>query len=150
MNWTAEHSRETYAIEHWGDGYFDINDSGRVVVFPNKDAKSGSVDLGGVIESAQQEGLSLPVLIRFTDILHHRIKILTEAFDNACTEYGYEGRYTPVYPIKVNQQRGVVEGIIRNGGRCGRQIRSHRQGGALLPPYRAQPDRRWRLSAEFC
>jgi len=116
MNWTAEHSRETYAIEHWGDGYFDINDSGRVVVFPNKDAKSGSVDLGGVIESAQQEGLSLPVLIRFTDILHHRIKILTEAFDNACTEYGYEGRYTPVYPIKVNQQRGVVEGIIRNGG----------------------------------
>ena len=115
MNWSLEQSRETYAIEHWGDGYFDIDERGRVVVYPSQHRSQGKVDLFEVAASVKQEGLSLPVLVRFTDILRDRIRLLTEAFEKARSEYDYQGHYTPVYPIKVNQQRGVVEGLIRNG-----------------------------------
>ena len=115
MNWSSEQSREIYAIEHWGDGYFDINREGRVIVHPRKDSGLEGLELCDVVRKVHQEGLSLPVLLRFNDILHHRIQILSEAFQEAILEYGYGGRYTPVYPIKVNQQRGVVQGIIQNG-----------------------------------
>ena len=115
MNWTPELSRETYAIEHWGDGYFDIDERGRAVVYPGHDRTLGKVDLFEVAASVRQEGLSLPVLVRFTDILRDRIRLLSEAFAKARTEHAYQGLYTPVYPIKVNQERGVVEGIVRNG-----------------------------------
>lgn len=115
MNWSPAQSRETYAIEHWGEGYFDINGQGHVVVYPNKDPETGAVDLFDVADAVRREGLSLPVLVRFTDILGDRVRLLREAFDRARADLDYDGVYTPVYPIKVNQQRGVVEGILRNG-----------------------------------
>ncbi len=113
--WSPQQSRDIYAIEHWGEGYFGINDQGHVAAHPGGEPRLGAVDLIELIESVRQEGLSLPVLVRFTDILRDRIGQLGGAFDAARQEYGYQGRYTPVYPIKVNQQRGVVDGILRNG-----------------------------------
>jgi len=113
--WNTDLSREIYAIEHWSEGYFDIHPGGHVVVHPARDPDKGAVDIVEVVRSVRQEGLSLPILVRFTDILRHRITCLTEAFDKAQTDMEYQGRYTPVYPIKVNQQRAVVDGILHNG-----------------------------------
>jgi arginine decarboxylase len=115
MTWTLQHARETYAIEHWGGGYFDINSDGHVVVHPAGSAAGGCIDLVGIIATLHQEGLGLPVLLRFTDILGDRVRLLREAFDAARTDLAYPGYYTPVYPIKVNQQGSVVEGLLRQG-----------------------------------
>jgi arginine decarboxylase len=115
MNWSLEQARETFGIDYWGEGYFAVNGRGRVAARPNKDPAAGEVDLYEVAAAVRREGLSLPVLVRFTGILGDRVRLLREAFDQARAEHGYAGIYTPVYPIKVNQQRGVVEGILRNG-----------------------------------
>jgi arginine decarboxylase len=119
MNWTLQQARDTYAIEHWGEGYFDINDQGHVVAYPNKDPEQGTIDLIDVATTIHQEGLSLPVLVRFTDILGDRMRLLRRAFDQARSELNYHGDYTPVYPIKVNQQRSVIEAILKKGRRYG-------------------------------
>ena len=113
--WDLQSARETYAIEHWGDGYFDINERGHVAAYPKRDARLGEVDLHEVAAKIRQEGLSLPVLVRFTDILRNRVLLLHQGFDAAIEEMGYAGAYTPVYPIKVNQQRAVIEGILDSG-----------------------------------
>lgn len=115
MSWTPRQAKETYGIEHWGDGYFDIGAAGRAVVHPARDPAAGTVDLCEVAQALQAQGLPLPVLIRFTDILRDRARRLKQAFDQACADYGYRGGYTPVYPIKVNQQRKVIEGIQGDG-----------------------------------
>jgi arginine decarboxylase len=115
MSWSLEQAVDTYAIEHWGEGYFGINDEGHVVVRPTKDPAHGTVDLYEIAQAVRQEGLSLPVLVRFTDILRDRVSLLHKAFEKARHEHDYQGAYTPVYPIKVNQQRSVVEGILKNG-----------------------------------
>ena len=114
--WDLQSARETYAIEHWGDGYFDIAEDGHVVAYPKRDASLGVVDLYEVAEKIRQEGLSLPILVRFTDILRNRVQLLHQAFNKAVAELAYTGEYTPVYPIKVNQQHGVIEGILDSGG----------------------------------
>ncbi|CAG1020373.1 partial arginine decarboxylase, partial [Methylococcales bacterium] len=113
--WDLQSARETYAIEHWGDGYFDINEQGHVAAYPLRDARQGEVDLHEVAAKIRHEGLSLPVLVRFTDILRNRVQLLHQAFDAAIAEMDYSGKYTPVYPIKVNQQRAVIEGILDSG-----------------------------------
>lgn len=113
--WDLQRARETYAIEHWGDGYFNINAHGYVVACPQRDPETGCVDLHEIVETIRQEGLSLPVLVRFTDILRDRVQLLHKAFAKAREEMAYAGNYTPVYPIKVNQQRAVVEGILDAG-----------------------------------
>lgn len=115
MKWNIEQANETYAIEHWGEGYFRINQKGHVSATPSGMAGTGEIDLYELAETIRKEGLSLPVLARFTDILADRVKLLKNAFERACTDYGYQGKYMPVYPIKVNQERGVVEGIMNNG-----------------------------------
>ena len=115
-NWELQNARDTYAIEHWGNGYFDINDQGHVVAYPKRNAKLGTVDLYDVANKIHQEGLSVPILVRFTDVLRDRVQLLHQGFDKAISEIDYTGRYTPVYPIKVNQQRGVIEGILDSGG----------------------------------
>jgi len=115
MTWNLQQARDTYAIEHWSEGYFDIGANGHVHAYPSKNPGEGSVDLHAVAHSIRQEGLSLPVLVRFIDILKDRVRLLREAFDRTCAEHGYHGTYMPVYPIKVNQQRGVVAAIQHNG-----------------------------------
>ncbi|MGR9087691.1 MAG: biosynthetic arginine decarboxylase [Gammaproteobacteria bacterium] len=110
--WTIQHSAETYAIDSWGDGYFSINAEGHVCVKPSS-TQTTELDLYEIALSLNDKKLSLPVLVRFTDILKDRVNRLNGAFEKACAKYGYRGRYTPVYPIKVNQQRQVVEGILK-------------------------------------
>ncbi|MDP3332616.1 MAG: biosynthetic arginine decarboxylase [Methylococcaceae bacterium] len=109
--WTIEQSAQTYAINHWGDGYFSINDQGHVCVKPSSE-QDVVLDLYEIAQSLNDKNLSLPVLVRFTDILKDRVKRLSAAFAKACVNNDYHGKYTPVYPIKVNQQRQVVEGIL--------------------------------------
>lgn len=111
QHWTIEDSAETYAIRLWGEGYFSINADGHVSVKPSSD-KAVELDLFEIAHSLHDKNLSLPVLVRFTDILKDRVMRLQQAFQKACDKHHYRGRYTPVYPIKVNQQRQVVEGIL--------------------------------------
>ena len=94
-SWSTDLSREIYAIEHWGEGYFDINHKGHVVVYPAGSAKNGTVDLVEIVDSVRKEGLALPVLVRFKDILRDRIGRLTDAFNTAKEEFEYLGNYTP-------------------------------------------------------
>ena len=109
--WSIEQSTQTYAINNWGDGYFSINDQGHVCVKPSSD-KALELDLFESAQSLNDKNLSLPVLVRFTDILKDRVTRLSRAFEKACVSHQYQGQYTPVFPIKVNQQRQVVEGIL--------------------------------------
>jgi arginine decarboxylase len=110
-NWTIQQSAQTYAIDNWGDGYFAINQQGHVCVKPSSEQIT-ELDLYEIALSLNDKNLSLPVLVRFTDILKDRVKRLQSAFAKACVQHNYQGSYTPVYPIKVNQQRQVVEGIL--------------------------------------
>ena len=109
--WSIEQSTDTYAINNWGDGYFSINAHGHVCVKPTSN-KEIELDLYEIAQSLKDKNLSLPVLVRFTDILKDRVTLLADAFEKACVSHNYHGQYTPVYPIKVNQQRQVVEGIL--------------------------------------
>ncbi len=112
--WTIDDSRETYNVEGWGVGYFDINEQGHVTVHPTKETERG-LDLYELAMDLEAQGVRLPLLLRFSDILRTRIQNLSQRFLNAIREFGYEGRYTTVYPIKVNQQRHVVEEIVAYG-----------------------------------
>jgi arginine decarboxylase len=103
-----------YNIRSWGCGYFGVNDAGNILVTPNG-PHSPSVDMKELVDEVRRRGINLPLLIRFNDILKNRIVDLNEAFRRAITEYGYKGTYKGVYPIKVNQDRYVVETITRTG-----------------------------------
>jgi len=112
--WDIEAARALYNIQRWGAKYFDINDAGHVVARPLQDA-GGSVDLTDVIEEARGRGLKFPLLIRFQDILRHRVEAINQAFRNSIAEFNYQGKYRGVFPIKVNQLREVVEEILDAG-----------------------------------
>src|SRR4051812_48414874 len=112
--WSIQDARNLYNIHRWGAKYFDINEAGRVVAKPLQDA-GASVDLTDVIEEAKGRGLKFPLLVRFQDILRHRVESINMAFRNAITEFGYQGKYRGVFPIKVNQLREVVEEILDAG-----------------------------------
>src|SRR5690348_4721864 len=112
--WSVQQARELYNVQRWGAKYFDINEGGRVIAKPLRDA-GASVDLTDVIEEAKARGLKFPVLIRFQDILRHRVESVNLAFRNAISEFNYQGKYRGVFPIKVNQLREVVEEILDAG-----------------------------------
>jgi arginine decarboxylase len=112
--WTPKDSARLYGIRNWGHGYFAVNDEGHVTVQPNQDP-SKSVDLKKLVDELRERDIQLPCLIRFTDILKHRVGKLHAAFSKAITDHDYKGRYRCVYPIKVNQQRHVVEEIHEFG-----------------------------------
>ena len=116
--WSIEDSRELYNVEGWGIGYFDINDKGHVSVHPTKDPARG-LDLFELATDLEAQGVGLPLLLRFSDILRTRIENLGERFATAIRDFDYQGGYTTVYPIKVNQQRHVVEEIVAFGERHG-------------------------------
>jgi arginine decarboxylase len=113
-NWNIEQARAGYNIAHWGEGYYDINAQGDLCVFPQRENQHGIV-LNEVINRVHQEGLSLPVLLRFNGILHDRVDNLINAFTGAMQADSYSGNYTAVYPIKVNQQRSVVQELLHRG-----------------------------------
>ncbi len=117
--WTTDSARKLYNIEGWGVGFFDINEKGHVVVRPDSDDPSRELDLYELANDLEAQGVGLPLLLRFSDILRSRIESLTERFNRAIREYEYTGGYTTVYPIKVNQQRHVVEEIVEFGKNSG-------------------------------
>src|SRR6516225_5510539 len=112
--WKVSDAVETYGIRHWSKGYFVISKAGHVVVHPNKNPDE-SIDLKDLVDQLQARGIQLPILLRFTDILRHRVGEIHDAFQAAIKEFEYGGDYCCVYPIKVNQQRHVVEEILDFG-----------------------------------
>lgn len=104
---------QVYNIPHWSDGYIDVSKNGDVLIRPDRGRTSGQINLPELINRLTREGTALPLLLRFTDILHDRVNTLCGAFNQVAHEHGYQGRYTAVYPIKVNQQRGVVEELLK-------------------------------------
>ena len=114
-DWSVDQARKLYRLEAWSDGYFDINDSGNVTACPHHD-KNNQIDLFELASTLYQDGHVPPVLIRFTDILQHRVDALCTSFELAMKHHDYHSTYTPVYPIKVNQQRKVVDDIVHFGG----------------------------------
>ncbi len=117
--WSTEDSRVLYNIESWGIGFFDVNEQGHVVVRPDKSHPDRELDLFELAMDLDEQGVKLPMLLRFSDILRSRIETISQRFRNALKEFEYDGGYTLVYPIKVNQQRHVVEEIVQFGASCG-------------------------------
>ncbi|HEV8446284.1 MAG TPA: biosynthetic arginine decarboxylase [Gemmatimonadaceae bacterium] len=132
--WSIDAARALYRIEGWGAGFFDVNDQGHVIVRPDKDRPDHTVDLYEITNDLEEQGIALPVLLRFSDILRSRIEDLTTRFEQAREEFGYTGGYTTVYPIKVNQQRHVVEEIVEfgKGRRVGLECGSKPELQAIL------------------
>ncbi|MCC6213498.1 MAG: biosynthetic arginine decarboxylase [Polyangiaceae bacterium] len=112
--WTPARSAQRYQIQGWGAPYFSVNAAGHVEVRPNPDDER-TLDLFELTEDLKARGHQLPLLVRFTDIVGHRIKRINEAFRKAIEEYEYAGAYRGVFPVKVNQQRHLVEEIVAAG-----------------------------------
>src|SRR5437764_10195466 len=117
--WTIASAKQLYNVEGWGIGYFDVNEAGHIVVRPDQERSDRELDLFELANDLEEQGVGLPLLLRFSDILRSRIESLCDKFAHAREEYGYEGGYTTVYPIKVNQQRHVVEEIVEFGKSAG-------------------------------
>ncbi|AFY96160.1 biosynthetic arginine decarboxylase [Chamaesiphon minutus] len=112
--WTIEDSENLYRIQGWGEPYFSINAAGHVTVAPQGD-RGGSLDLYELVTSLQQRNLALPLLIRFSDILEHRIERLNACFAKAIARYNYGGVYKGVFPVKCNQQKHLIEDLVKFG-----------------------------------
>lgn len=112
--WSVADAAELYEVASWGKGYFSVNQAGHVCVHPEKDPRR-AIDLKHLLDRLIVRGIQTPVLLRFGGILKHRLRDLKEAFSQAIADHDYRGRYHLVYPIKVNQQRQVVEEILRYG-----------------------------------
>lgn len=117
-SWSLDEARERYYIAEWGKGYFDVNRKGNVVVMPGK-SPGETVDLKVLVDDLNARGIKAPVLLRFTGILRKRMEEIREAFEWAIGEYDFKGRYVGVYPVKVNQNKQVVEDILDFGGDWG-------------------------------
>ena len=130
-NWNIDKSLQTYNIQQWGEGYFNISESGHLIVDASEHQRP--VDLHAIVKCAQQSGLSLPLLARIPEILHKRVDRLCQAFDNALQNAELSARYTPIYPIKVNQHRNVVEELLKSdSGRLGLEAGSKPELLAVL------------------
>ena len=116
--WSPARSAELYQVDQWGRGSFGVNGKGHLEVFPHGPECPG-VDLYELLPSLRASGLSTPLLVRFPDLLAGRVADLVAAFGAASEEYGYRGRYRGVFPIKVNQQRHVVEELVGIGCEAG-------------------------------
>jgi arginine decarboxylase len=112
--WTIEDSERLYRIQGWGDPYFSINAAGHVTVSPRGD-RGGSLDLFQLVSALTQRNIGLPMLLRFSDILEDRIERLNACFARAIARYGYAGSYRGVFPVKCNQQRHLLEDLVRFG-----------------------------------
>src|SRR5258707_1579295 len=112
--WDVESAIASYNVEGWGDGYFTINSLGTVEAKPLKE-NGGCIDLLEVVNEARARSLGFPLVIRFQDLLRHRVESVNRAFQTAMTEFGYRTEYRGVFPIKVNQLREVIEEIVDAG-----------------------------------
>ena len=113
LRWSTVDAAEMYEVPRWGNGYFSVGPNGNVLVHPDRNP-ARSVDLKELIQRLQMRGLDVPVLLRFHGIIRDRLAVLHKAFGDAIKEHGYKGNYACVYPIKVNQQREVVEKVVED------------------------------------
>src|SRR5258706_679859 len=116
--WTVRDTETLYRVREWGQGYFSVNDCGHVAVHPTQDP-SIEIDLKQLVDELRERDIQPPLLVRFTDILKHRVMRMHSVFDKAIRDHDYKGKYRCVYPIKVNQQRHVVEEILGFGKEFG-------------------------------
>lgn len=115
MNWSTSKSREMYRIEQWGSGYFDISKQGNIIARPNG-RESAGIALSDIIQTAAKDNITLPAIVRFNGILQHRIQNLDHAFKVAMARLHYHADYCALYPIKVNQQRTVLDAVLTTPG----------------------------------
>jgi arginine decarboxylase len=112
--WTVSDAAELYDVASWGKGYFSVGENGHLMVHPTKD-QGRQIDLKELVDTLILRGINLPILVRFAEILKHRVAEVHQAFESAISDHGYKGGYCCVYPIKVNQQRQVVEEVFQFG-----------------------------------
>jgi arginine decarboxylase len=112
--WKTSDAAELYDVGSWGKGYFSVGENGHLLVHPTKE-EGRRIDLKELVDTLILRGINLPILIRFAEILKHRVSEVHQAFQSAMTDHGYQGGYCCVYPIKVNQQRQVVEEVFHFG-----------------------------------
>ncbi|MGA9997239.1 MAG: biosynthetic arginine decarboxylase [Pyrinomonadaceae bacterium] len=116
MTTVTEQTVEIYGIENWGAGYFDVNRKGNLIVHPSEgDARAA--DLKEIVDDLARRGIGAPVLLRFPQLLAAQVRKLQRAFSKSIREFEYQGAHMCVYPMKVNQQRAVVEEYLREGSR---------------------------------
>ena len=113
-HWSTASAADLYEVARWGNGYFSVGPNGHLLVHPDKNPTK-SIDLKSLVDRLQVRGIDLPILLRFAEILEHRLGEIHGAFAAAMKEGGYRGEYCCVYPVKVNQQRQVVEEVLRFG-----------------------------------
>ena len=130
---SIEIAKSIYNVERWGEGYFNIDNNGEVVATPLRKKEAGTINLPDLVSHLKQQGLSLPILVRFTDILSHRADNLIQAFRKAKQARGFGGEFTAVYPIKVNQQFSVVDKLVKHAsGKVGLEAGSKPELMAVL------------------
>src|SRR3989440_3197839 len=112
--WDVESAISTYNVDGWGTGYFTINGAGNAEVRPLQE-KGGAIDIMAVVNEARSRGLGFPLVLRFQDLLRHRVEAVNCAFQSSIEEFGYKNHYRGVFPIKVNQLREVIEEIVDAG-----------------------------------
>jgi arginine decarboxylase len=132
MEWNVEQSRQLYRLAAWSEGYVDANSEGHLMIRPQHSADSPVVDIHTVAEAIRESGLNFPVLVRCPDILQDRVRQLQAAFLKASNRLGYQGKYSAVYPIKVNQQYSVVSDILASSDRVGLEAGSKPELMAVL------------------
>ncbi len=116
--WSCEEASQLYNVSGWGQGYFRVGTSGHLLVDPDRDGRN-EVSMFDVVEGLRERGYATPVMLRFSDILRNRLADLAGAFQRAIAAHDYEGKYHAVYPIKVNQQRHLVEEVLNFGEQHG-------------------------------
>ena len=113
-HWSSADAADLYEVARWGNGYFSVGPNGHLLVHPDKNPTK-SIDLKQLVDRLQLRGIDLPILLRFGEMLQHRLGEIHGAFSSAMKENGYRGDYCCVYPVKVNQQRQVVEEVLQFG-----------------------------------
>ena len=144
--WDVEAAIATYNVDRWGGDYFTINEAGNVVARPLQE-NGGTIDLLEVVNEARNRGLGFPLVIRFQDLLRHRVEAVNRAFQNAITEFGYKNGYRGVFPIKVNQLREVIEEIVDAGAAISFRARRRAANRNWSPRSRCTRTRRVSSSA---
>lgn len=114
-NWSPEKSAELYGINTWGSGYFKINSNGNVQVTPHGASNGASIDLYELTQDLLERGIRVPIMVRFPDIIKARVELINACFQRAFAEHNYKGNYCGVYPIKVNQQKHLVQELVHFG-----------------------------------
>lgn len=116
--WTTTDASEMYEVPRWGKGYFAVGENGHLWIHPGKEA-ARRIDLKALVDQLIERGINLPVLVRFGEVIQRQMSELAGAFQNAITEHKYNGQYRCIFPIKVNQQRQVVEEVYKFGREYG-------------------------------